>query len=618
MKLTKDRPQGLLSQISESCAQLVFEQDVQDAYVELVQEVPFETDGQEFVLFPACCYDGNRFDVLKKDYPPLFTDEEARVDMPITISDVPRLNQDGSGVIEVTAGDVSVPCVGVFSRKYRKAFFLFTIQHLDGINLGLSYEGGKIGITYPHMRKKEMYRWPHMVPSTDRGIDFREGQTITIPYRLFTIDCEDMRAFYSFFFRHRKCMGMDDSLTYTLDPEKHFAIHAEKFNKRSWNYHQEYYGTGVAEEGKVHCSTGWSAIYTYSLMKLGGELEWERGKKTVAQILRSQDESGLIHYFCDTSGVYIKSRAIVRKTADTMHFLLKIFSLMQQRGEQVPDSWEQQVKKMADALVMLWKRYGQFGQYADAVTGDMIVGGSESCGLAPAALLAASKYFGVAEYLTVAEESLQAFCQKVLETGCTTGSAWEMLLCPDGEGCFLLLESLADLYEHTGESRWLEYGKYMLELSSSWVVAYNYRFPETSEFYRLNMQTTGCVFANAQNKHAAPGICSLSGRCVYRFYRWTGDEAYLQLYREITRSVKQFMSTQERPICSWTAPMNTTLVKEEEWTYQEPERLLPGYICERVNMSDWETEQCIGGVYNHSCAWCEATSLITLAECRDE
>lgn len=64
-------------------------------------------------------------------------------------------------------------------------------------------------------------------------------------------------------------------------------------------------------------------------MKLGGELEWERGKKTVAQILRTQDESGLLHYFCDTSGVYIKSSAIVRKTADTMHFLLKFFSLMQ-------------------------------------------------------------------------------------------------------------------------------------------------------------------------------------------------------------------------------------------------------------------------------------------------
>lgn len=30
-------------------------------------------------------------------------------------------------------------------------------------------------------------------------------------------------------------------------------------------------------------------------------------------------------------------------------------------------------------------------------------------------------------------------------------------------------------------------------------------------------------------------------------------------------------------------------------------------------MSDWETERCIGGVFNDSC-WCEVSNLLTLAE----
>ena len=85
-------------------------------------------DGKEYVLFPACAYNGNKFDVLKKDYPPKFLPEEASVDMDIVITDVPRLEKDGSGKIQVTTGDVSTPCVGVFVEKEKKATFVYTIQ----------------------------------------------------------------------------------------------------------------------------------------------------------------------------------------------------------------------------------------------------------------------------------------------------------------------------------------------------------------------------------------------------------------------------------------------------------------------------------------------------------
>ena len=47
-----------------------------------------------YVFIPACCYAGNQFHVLKYSYPPLFKPDNARIDMPITISDVPRLEQE--------------------------------------------------------------------------------------------------------------------------------------------------------------------------------------------------------------------------------------------------------------------------------------------------------------------------------------------------------------------------------------------------------------------------------------------------------------------------------------------------------------------------------------------
>ena len=55
--------------------------------------------------------------------------------MPITITDVPRLNADGSGAVELTTGDVSVPCIGVYRRGEGKAYFLWTVQQIQGVNL---------------------------------------------------------------------------------------------------------------------------------------------------------------------------------------------------------------------------------------------------------------------------------------------------------------------------------------------------------------------------------------------------------------------------------------------------------------------------------------------------
>ena len=79
---------------------------------EVVFDIGFYED--DYIFMPACCYNGNRFNVIKRDYPPMYTPEEASADIETCITDVPRLDKDASGAIEVTTGDVSVPCVGVF------------------------------------------------------------------------------------------------------------------------------------------------------------------------------------------------------------------------------------------------------------------------------------------------------------------------------------------------------------------------------------------------------------------------------------------------------------------------------------------------------------------------
>ena len=43
------------------------------------------------------------------------------------------------------------------------------------------------------------------------------------------------------------------------------------------------------------------------------------------------------------------------------------------------------------------------------------------------------------------------------------------------------------------------------------------------------------------------------------------------------------------------------------------EKLLEGFVNERVNMSDWETKRKIGAVFYGSC-WCETSLILSFAE----
>ena len=562
-----------------------------------------------YVFFPACCYQGNQFQSVKRSYPPMYLPEEAKAEgMPILITDVPRLETDGSGCIEVTAGDLSVPCVGLFSPSAKKGLLLFTVQEINGKNLGLSYQGGSISLTYPHMRKKSMYRWPFMVESTDRGISFFEGEEIRLPYRLFEFPCEDLPAFFRFFASHRKCMGMDASHAVLPQREKLWNLLEDKYNRLNYRPERGFYGVGLSEPNESPTQVwqpGWvgGAMATAALMKRGGKESFQRSLSTIDYLFSTQTASGLFegvtdrwgHPFGDAFGLEEGNRwHLIRKSADVLYFLFFHFDILKEKGLSIPENWMQGTRRLADAFVTLWERYGELGQFVNVDTGEIVVGGSTAGAMACGGLARAYTFFGREEYLKTAKECARLYCDRDLLHGYTTGGPGEILQCPDSESAFALLESLVVLYETTREKEWLDLASYAADFCSSWVVSYNYQFPAESEFGRLGMKTIGSVFANAQNKHSAPGICTLSGDCLRRLAQYTGNSRYLELYHDITQNIGQYLSRPDRPILTWDNP---------------PKRMPDGTMCERVNMSDWEGYSCIGGVFYGSC-WCEVSAML--------
>lgn len=572
---------------------------------------------RNYVFIPACCYAGNQFQVLAREYPPMFRPEEARVDMPVTITDVPRLEPDGSGKIEVTAGDAAVPCVGVFCPEIHKAVFVFTVQQIQGKNIGLAYEKGEIRLTWPAKREK-LYYSSHLHVNPEPWEDL-EGE---IPCKVFEFSCESLGEFYEFYFKYRKVMGLDSNRPTVKTPSEQFEIQRDKFNRMNWSEKLGCYTVGTDHTHFQVWQPGWvgGTISGYALMKLGGELEWKREIETLSFLFSTQCESGFYQGIVDQEGKAFgdgyevpgtENWHLIRKSADVLYFLFKHFALIKEKGREIPDEFIQGARRNADGFVALWEKYGQFGQFVDVYTGEIRVGGSASGAIAPAGLVRAYEFFGDVRYLEVAKESAEYYYQTSLSKGYTTGGPGEILQCVDSESGFGLLESYVVLYEVTHEKKWLDYARECAHYCSSWVVGYNYQFPKNSEFGRHNMKSVGSVFANLQNKHSAPGICTLSGDSLWKLWKWTGEPLYRELLEDIAFTISQYMSTNADPIYDWG-------LTPEEWEEGNPSvleahRLPQGFICERVNLSDWERESGIGGVFKGSC-WSETSNLLSLAE----
>lgn len=573
---------------------LVTKETCSDTRFSLTVEFP-EWEKDAYVFLPACAYNGNKMKRRKTTYPPEYTVAECGVNPEPIITDVPALNPDGSGKIEVTSGDLSVPCFGVFFRQKQIAFFVFTEQACKGKNIGFCVESGKIIVQFPAIRTKDYRICRTDEPSNDSGFFASEGEKITSKVLIMEFACCDIPAFYDLFFQNRRCLLSDApaEIAYT---QKLWDTMEEHMNRD--NFSGEYY----AEMSKMwQCGWVGGGMSSLPLMKHGNAVSRERAIQTLDYMTSHVSPQGFFYSTIIDGEIrgdgcgspHMRNSTLTRKNGDALYFLFKHFAVIKPR-----DVWVAAARGCADAFVKLYEHYQDFGQFVNVETGEMIFGGTTSGASAIGALVMAWHYFGDERYLTVAKQAGERYYRDFVFQGLTYGGPGEALCAPDSESNYAMVESMVLLYEATQEEKWLTYAKDSLHLLSSWVMPYAYQFPTDCEFARLKINTVGSVFANVQNKHSAPGLCTASGDAIYKLYKFTGNKAYLELLRDIVSFLPQCISTEERPIFSWDAP---------------PRKLLPGCICERVNTSDWEGPEYIGGVFDVSC-WCETAVLLTFME----
>jgi hypothetical protein len=570
-----------------------------------------------YSTLPAAVYAGNRLPCLPLGYPPTLAGRpEARPDAPPYITDVPRLSdQPGESLLQLLTGDLATPAAGFFFPGQQNGRWFFTDQGSSVGNTGIDLtenparDAATLRFSAPGMRESHRYFITSRtrIPSPDRGRVLETGGSITLNVRVHTFACENIAGLFRHFMPLRAAEAPSrPSLAVFPFSAAHALIH-DKYLRQNWHEPLGIYCGNTPNDNTPEWQMGWIGgmlmLTTFSLRGDAAELERCRRNLDFA-FGPAQAASGFFRgimlagkWVDDSFGQATDGHRwhLLRKSADGLYFLLKQFEFLLARHPDQPlaPEWISGARRAADAFVALWRREGQLGQLVDEDTGELLVGDSASAGIAPAALALAASVLRSPAYLAVAEEIAAYYAEQFTARGLSTGGPGEILQCPDSESAFGLLESYVVLAEHTGKRTWIERACDQAAQCASWVMSYDYRFPVASTFGSLDMRTRGTVFANAQNKHSSPGICTLSGDSLFKLFRLTGDTLWLDLARDTAHTLPQYVSRADRPI---RAPGGA---------------LPPGWICERVNTSDWLEP--VGEVFPGSC-WCEVSLLLAAVE----
>lgn len=584
--------------------------------LELIKE---EWTGREYVFMPAAVYDGNRMESKRIPYPPYHAGRgSAGWDRVIT--DIPHLNkEEKKSGIRLRSGDMSTPALGYFTEDQREGILILANHMVHGRYTGFSVSElenqAVFGVSCPAVREEKKYFFGELpdgsgfyptceAPSDDVGMTLLEGERVEMEIRYFRFPAENLNEYFTKFNELREEMERGQAFC-SIPFWKAYTAVKEKYIHMNFT-DEGYYRVGTENDvPPSYWQSGWvgGGMNSYAFL-----LE-DRG------LARSQSVSSLkfiTEHLQMENGWYIPMYAngqrygddflnkdspvlLVRKDADLLYFLIKQVFYLRSQGE-LTEQMESSIASQADAFVRFYQKNRQLGQFINMQQETLLQGDTASAAIISAALALAYEYYKKPEYLETAEALGMLYWEEYLKTGMMNGGPGEICQAPDSESAFGFLESCVQLYETTGKEKWLQASREAFELAVTWVMSYDFQFPHRSTAAKMEAHTRGTVFANAQNKHSAPGICTLSGNSMLKLYRFTGDQKYLKWMSRISHGLSQFVSLQERPVDTLAG------------------RALPaGYINERVQTSDWEGKETIGE-FLYGSNWPEVAMLLTYVE----
>jgi hypothetical protein len=569
---------------------------------------------EHFLLMPAAVYAGNRFHSHRTNYPPTYPNDRLGPDMPTIIGDVHRLNVDGTaGRVQLLAGDMAWPAMAIRDPKKDLGMLVMGPDRAGGEQTGwdLCEAAGAsalgLSVHAPGLREGPKYKgnvFRDDLLCDDPATTLEAGQAIELPLRVSVFDCPHTPALYARVAADRRAVLADEPTRHELPFSAAWDLLETKRKRDNWDEEHGFYATVTRDRPRSWTwHAGWCGglIDAFALAHEGDEQSRQRVRRELDWFfpVGLTEPAGLPWGFSNGEAFIgeqdWRDRSdrprwlLTRRLGDLLMYLSKLFMLYRRRGEEIKPAWMEGLKRLGDAACNIWREAGQFGHFVDNFTGEVLAGGTTSAAAVPGGLALAGQLLDEPDYLNVARNAARRYVAVDLAAGVTTGGPGDAMGAPDSESVAALVESLMILHDVTAESEWLDAARLAVDQAATWVMPYDFTFPSQSTFGRLNMSTLGTVFANVQNKHSAPAICTHSGAALLKLFRATGETCYLELLREIAHALPQYISREDRPIAE----------------------LGVGWINERVNTSDWNEP--LGEIFNASC-WPEVSTMLTIAE----
>ncbi|HEY7376830.1 MAG TPA: hypothetical protein VIF57_32025 [Polyangia bacterium] len=532
-----------------------------------------------YVVLPGACYAGNRFQARRASYPPLLTERaDIGPHVPPIIPAVPHLSAgDGPSSLAVDATDLATPALGIFMPAQRLGVIVMTElgSANDWTTFRIEEKSDRSGASViigagptgdpPGLRQR---------PERRRAPTARDAGGRIAP-RVHLFECADVPALFERLFALRKDLTGPTALVNELPFSAAFARHEQRAAAR-WVEKPGFLAVGDRDGAYSTWQTGWSGglLSALPLLAAGGKTSRERAAATIAFALEGgQAASGFFHGVSDgktwfddgfaaplpappaadgarpppAPPVYKHARRwhLVRRTAEALTFLVKQVALLERRPELRAGvnggRWGEACRAAADALCKLWERHKQLGQFVDVDSGELIVGGSTSAGLAPAGLALAAAQLREPRYLQAAKAIGEHYYERFVRVGLTCGGPGDALQAPDSQSAAALLDSFMTLHEATRERVWIDRARAAAHLLATWVVAYDQPASAPGCAGVSGARASGAVLWSAASRRGSPGYLVASGDALLRLYRATGEPPLLELLRDTIHNLAQYL-----------------------------------------------------------------------------
>lgn len=567
-KLVSSRPAGESGRWNVTVSADTVEDGIAYRF-KFVAAVPMESSGvavafdrapwssDNYVMIPASVYGGNRQRIVNRGYATGLDPADYRnPELALTSNPIPQLSPDfgAPSMVEVSVCNAATPAIVVHDRRARRGHIFLTDQGIaqgdSVIDYSLVVEEARdrsmasVVIGAPGVRERKA-QFIGFTESPDRGMSFKPGDSVVVNVTHLSFPApEGVTMTLDRFMSARKMVARGRAPR-NLMPMSHVG---EIMNR---NIDGRYLVASDSVEFYRPEEADWMAygwigglINTYPMLALGDDEHRRRVAATFDFALpRAKGASGYYYDVLLPDGTvkYRDAAAVVpgigltRRNGDVLYWMIKHFDLMKEQGhaDEIKPEWEDAVRSLADAFVNTWNLRGTWGNYLDVESGDVAVYRTSGGASAVGGLALAYRYFDNPVYLDIARKAAASLYDEFATVGFTSGGCGDILQNSDSETAIALCTSLVSLYETTGEKKYLEQAADLANLCATWTVSWDYILPSSTPLARLGANLTGAVWASTQNKHGAPGFCTLSGDALFKIYRATGDRRYAELLRDI-------------------------------------------------------------------------------------